>query len=156
MLIVVVPDYPGNIYTRKLHYLTSLRKLPTVVPVRYDMNQIFELVISVLGPLHVSLNVRELVIMKYVDCLWLPFYRSIFGENKKLAKKPKPWRISLILELADGGWKLIRDNILQFFKDCCDPIYALILHIINEIVPAALNIYSTFFFGVTICVWIAT
>eukprot|EP00733_Pompholyxophrys_punicea_P001076 Pompholyxophrys_punicea_v1_NODE_460_length_1909_cov_7.339266.p2 type:complete len:162 gc:universal NODE_460_length_1909_cov_7.339266:670-185(-) len=105
----------------------------------------FQLVISVLGPLHVSLNTRELVVKQFIDSIWLKFYQAIFGPGKKLAKTPKLWRISLILELAQGGWNPIRQSVRTIFGDCCDAEYCLLLNFFDELVPAALDVYSTFF-----------
>ena len=58
--------------------------------------------IPILGPLHVSLNSREQVILVHYSFFKLLFH-FLFGERVKLAKKPKPWRINLLLELAYSG-----------------------------------------------------
>eukprot|EP00734_Pompholyxophrys_sp_LG126_P000200 Pompholyxophrys_sp_v1_NODE_39_length_3310_cov_8.940707.p1 type:complete len:958 gc:universal NODE_39_length_3310_cov_8.940707:3085-212(-) len=137
-LLVVVPDYPGNAYTRKLHFQRFLNP-----PLNTDA--IFDRIISFIGPLHVSLNVREMVVKKFVSELWIKFYRSIFGEGKKLAKKPKPWRITLILELAHGGWLQVRKLIRDSFTNCCDAEYAFLINLLDELVPASLDIYATFY-----------
>ncbi|RIB17645.1 hypothetical protein C2G38_2186759 [Gigaspora rosea] len=51
------------------------------------------------GPLHVSLNSREQVLMIY-HSFFEKLFHYVFGENKVLAKKPRPWRINLLLELV--------------------------------------------------------
>eukprot|EP00733_Pompholyxophrys_punicea_P001566 Pompholyxophrys_punicea_v1_NODE_832_length_1230_cov_14.935374.p1 type:complete len:245 gc:universal NODE_832_length_1230_cov_14.935374:70-804(+) len=104
-------------------------------------------IISVIGPLHVSLNTREILIIKFVPMLSLPFYKSIFGEGKKLALKPKPWRMSLILELANGSWSFVRSAVLAAFSDCCDPEYLFLKNLLEELIPASLDVYSTFLRG---------
>ena len=53
-----------------------------------------------MGVLHVSLNAHENVILKFMPFSIL-FYQHLF--NKQLAKKPKLWRISLLVELVYGG-----------------------------------------------------
>ncbi len=56
-------------------------------------------IIPMLGSLHVSLNSREILIMKYwpfFDKLW----KAIMRQRKKLAAKPKSWRINLILHIT--------------------------------------------------------
>eukprot|EP00733_Pompholyxophrys_punicea_P000894 Pompholyxophrys_punicea_v1_NODE_355_length_2174_cov_4.135849.p1 type:complete len:456 gc:universal NODE_355_length_2174_cov_4.135849:1378-11(-) len=130
----------GNVYIRKLHFQ---RFLPG--PKNMDIDLIFEQIISIIGPLHVSLNVREMIVVKFVSELWIKFYRSIFGQNKKLAKKPKPWRITLILELARGGWLKVRNDIRHAFGNCCDPEYAFMINLLDDLVPASLDIYSTYY-----------
>eukprot|EP00733_Pompholyxophrys_punicea_P001053 Pompholyxophrys_punicea_v1_NODE_442_length_1962_cov_11.878343.p1 type:complete len:191 gc:universal NODE_442_length_1962_cov_11.878343:1306-1878(+) len=112
-----------------------------------DIDALFELTVSIIGPLHVSLNTREMVVIKFVQVIWSKFYQHIFGENKKLAKRPKPWRIALILQLAQGGWSLIRQAVVDFFQDCSDPEYAFVLNLLEELVPASMDVYATFFRG---------
>ena len=44
--------------------------------------------------------------------------QGLFLKKAKLAKKPKPWRISLLLKVLYGGWTLIRDMMLSVFYKC--------------------------------------
>ena len=46
----------------------------------------------------------------------------VFGERKKLAKKPKPWRINLLLELMRNGWIKIKNEIMQKFGLACKDV----------------------------------
>ena len=46
-------------------------------------------------------------------------YSFLFHGKKALAKKPKPWRISFLLEVLYGGWSIIRDEIIL-----CIPVKA--------------------------------
>ena len=71
-------------------------------------------------------------------------YESIFKESK-LADKPKPWRMSLVLELAYGGWTLIRDAVRSSFSRCKHPLYAMFLNLLDSYLPLALSIYSVTF-----------
>ena len=44
------------------------------------------------------------------DLLFAELYCFLFGNKTKLAKKPLPWRVSLLLEVLYGGWTLVRDK----------------------------------------------
>ena len=64
-----------------------------------------------IGPLHISLNSREHIVNSFH-----PFFKSVYQSifpNSKLADKPKPWRVSIILEIVYGGWTLIRQTVMQ-------------------------------------------
>ncbi|CAG8807564.1 27238_t:CDS:1, partial [Racocetra persica] len=63
-----------------------------------------------------------------------------------LAKKPRPWRINLILELTRNGWVKIRDKIIENFgKTCKDLEYRTTIDLLDNIVPATLDIYANLF-----------
>ena len=58
-------------------------------------------VIPIIGPLHMSLNSREHIVTSFH-----PFFQTVYEgifTRSKLADKPKPWRISLLLEIVYGG-----------------------------------------------------
>jgi hypothetical protein len=136
-LYVLVCDFPGQYHVRKavMHNSLGDHTLP---------DWTWHL-ISLLGPLHVSLNAREMVVMKYQAFLWLRFYQAVFGANKKLAKKPKPWRISLILVIADGAWRLVRQYVVNAFGNCDDPEYLMYFNLLDNVVPLVLDIYAVLF-----------
>jgi hypothetical protein len=94
----VVADWPVQLFIRKalaqLHAQTTSNAHPqSAIP------QEIQSFMPMLGPLHVSLNSREHVMLVH-HCFLEKMFHSVFGKNKKLAKKPKPWRINLLLELA--------------------------------------------------------
>ena len=62
-----------------------------------------------IGPLHISLNARECVLLNFHD-VFANLYAFIFWTKAKLAKKPKPSPIYLLLEVIYGGWTLIRTS----------------------------------------------
>ncbi|RIB11296.1 hypothetical protein C2G38_2261995 [Gigaspora rosea] len=63
-----------------------------------------------------------------------------------LTKKPHPWRINLILELTRNGWVKIRDKIIEKFgKTCKDLEYRTTIDLLDNIVPATLDIYANLF-----------
>ena len=58
-------------------------------------------IIPTMGPLHISLNSRE-----HIFITFKPFFEKIYSHlflGCKLAEKPKPWGINLIVEIVYGG-----------------------------------------------------
>ena len=76
-------------------------------------------VVPLIGPLHISLNARECVLLNFYQ-VFADLYSFLFGKKAKLAKKPKLWRISLLSEVIYGGWTLICDMVLSVFHKCKD------------------------------------
>ena len=101
-------------------------------------------VVPFIGPLHVSLNARECVLLNFHQ-VFADLYSFLFGKKAKLAKKPKPWRISLLLEVIYGGWTLIRDMILSVFHKCKDIEFLTLLNLLDNYTPLVLSIYSIVF-----------
>lgn len=101
--VLVAPmDYPGQLHMRRAITNHIKMKNSSGIP-----EQILHIV-PMIGPLHVSLNSREVVfLLNYA--FFDKFFHSIFSENKVLAKKPKPYKINLLLELASQG--------------CCECVY---------------------------------
>ena len=98
-----------------------------------------------LGPLHVSLNSRELVFLQYRP-FFFEMYKYIFGKKKKLAKKPKPWRINLLLELLRSAWQEIAKMVeIKFGHACKDAEYITLKDLLDNTVPLVLDIYASFF-----------
>jgi hypothetical protein len=101
--------------------------------------------IPILDPLHVSLNSREHVLIIYYT-FFQKLFHFVFGKRKTLAKKPKPWRINLLLDLAYNGWCKIRETILKKFGNICKDIeYRMVLDLLDNIIPATLDIYAILF-----------
>ena len=102
----IVANWPGQLFIRKalahLHAQGSQSAIP----------QEIGSFIPMLGPLHLSLNSREHVMIIY-HSFFEQMFHFVFGERKKLAKKPKPWRINLLLELARNGWIKIKNKIMK-------------------------------------------
>ena len=97
---------------------------------------------AMMGPLHVSLNAQENVVLKFIN-FFSAIYRHLF--NRQLAKKPKPWRITLLLELLFGGWTLIREPVLQRLQRFKDVQFLTLINLVDNYVPLALCIYSVIF-----------
>ena len=101
--------------------------------------------VPILGPLHVSLNFREKAIMLHHN-FFQNLFHFVFGSKKIFAKKPKPWRINLILELTSEAWKQISKIIMQKFKNICKDIeYRTLIDLLDNIIPATLDIYALLF-----------
>ena len=131
-IIPVAADWPGQLFIRK-----AINKI--------NNNRIIRNFVLLIGPLHVSLNSREQVILIHWD-FFNKMFRSIFGSKKVLAKKPKPWRINLLLDLMDKGWKKISKVILNKFpKNCKDIEYRMMIDLLDNIIPATLDIYAILF-----------
>ena len=102
--------------------------------------------IPIMGPLHVSLNSRETVVLLFYEFFNLA-YKHIFGKNKKLANKPRPWRINLLLQLISDAWKNVAPYVVQKFDfSCCrDVEYLTLKALLDDTIPLVLNIYATIF-----------
>ena len=72
-------------------------------------------------------------------------YSFLFHGKKALAKKPKPWRISFLLEVLYGGWSIIRDEILGAFAQCKDIEFLTLVNLLDYYIPLVLSIYSVIF-----------
>ncbi|PKC01198.1 hypothetical protein RhiirA5_427105 [Rhizophagus irregularis] len=98
------------------------------------------------GPLHLSLNSREHVMIIY-HFLFEKMFHFVFDERKKLVKKSKPWRINLLLEVMRNGWvKIIKDVIMQKFGLACKDVeYQITIDLLDNLIPATLDVYAILF-----------
>jgi hypothetical protein len=134
-IIPVSADWPGQLFIRKA--ITKIRS--------QNADNIIKNFIPLIGPLHVSLNSREHVVIVYWE-FFNKMFRSIFGPNKILAQKPKPWRINLLLDLLNRGWKKISHIILNKFPtNCKDVEYRMMVDLLDNIIPSTLDIYAVLF-----------
>ncbi|RHZ53533.1 hypothetical protein Glove_441g50 [Diversispora epigaea] len=134
----LVADWPGQLFIRKA--ITHLYKENSHYSIPNGINSF----IPILGPLHVSLNSREHVILIYHP-FFEKLFHFVFGQRKILAKKPKPWRINLLLDLAYNVWNKIRNIILTKFGINKDIEYRMMIDLLDNIIPATLDIYATLF-----------
>ena len=128
-----VGDWPMQFYIRQLVYSDS-PSLPAVL----------KNVISLIGPLHISLNARECVLLMFHP-IFADLYAALFGQKAKLAKKPKHSRVSLLLEVIYGGWTLVRDMILSVFGKCNGVEFLTLVNLLDNYVPFVLSIYLIVF-----------
>ena len=101
-------------------------------------------VVPLIGLLHISLNSREGVLLNFHG-VFADLYTFISGKKAKLAKKPKPWRVSLLLEVIYGGWTLIRDIIFSVFYKSKDVQFLTLFNLLDSYIPLVLSIYSIAF-----------
>src|SRR2546430_7168515 len=88
-------------------------------------------IVPFIGPLHISLNSRETVFLINYD-FFERMYHSVFGLNKILAKKPKPYRINLLLELAFKGWSLVKESVNYLFRNSKDPEARMLINLLDN------------------------
>ena len=126
-VVPIVGDWPCQFYVHQIVYHEGIHNL-----------------IPFIGPLHISLNARENIVLKFHN-LFSHLYAFLFSTKKPLAKKPKPWRISFLLEVLYGGWLLVRDAIMSVFVTSKDVQYLVLLNLLDSYVPLSLSIYSVVF-----------
>lgn len=103
-----------------------------------------ENVIPLIGPLHISLNARECVLLIFHE-VFAELYSFLFGKKAKLAKKPKPWRISLLLEVIYGGRTLVKEIILSIFCKPKDVEFLALANLLDNYIPLVLSNHSVVF-----------
>jgi hypothetical protein len=96
--------------------------------------------------LHVSLNTRESCFLVFHP-FFNELYKEVFGKKRSLAAKPKPWRINLLLYLAHGGWDIVKPYVTARFGQSKDIGYRTFIDLLDNLVPATLDIYTVLFRG---------
>ena len=133
--VVLEPgDWPARFYARQTVYGSKSTLLSKAL-------------VSMFGPLHGQLNGREIIVQKFIT-FFRCGYKSIFGPNNYLSDKPKPGRVSLLLELIYGGWTLIRDSLNYVFQRAClqkDTEYITLLNLLDNYISLMLSWYSVIF-----------
>ncbi|RHZ88486.1 hypothetical protein Glove_22g49 [Diversispora epigaea] len=130
----IVANWPGQLFIRKALALRSQSNIP----------QEIEFFLPILGPLYLLLNSREHVILIYHN-FFEKMFHSVFGKNKKLAKKPKPWRINLLLEITRSGWVKIKSKIIEKFSLSKDIEFRTMVDLLDNLIPTTLDIYAILF-----------
>ena len=132
-VVPLIGDWPAQFFVRQVVYN---KEDPLSLRCRN--------IVPFIGPLHISLNSREMVLIKF-HALFAELYAFLFNAKKPLARKPKPWRIPFLLEVAYGGWSLVWDEILAAFSNCKDIEYLTFLNLLDNYIPTTLCIYSLVF-----------
>ncbi|RIB13863.1 hypothetical protein C2G38_2040637 [Gigaspora rosea] len=134
-IIPIVADWPGQFFIRKAithRLLLDNEVIPSFVTS----------FLPIMGPLYVSLNSRELV-FKQNSLLFNNIYKGIFGKKKNLGKKPRPWRIDLILYLMRVAWLEISNIVYSKFGHTCKNIEFLYLtDLLGNLIPLVLDVYA--------------
>ncbi|KAF0496968.1 hypothetical protein F8M41_020848 [Gigaspora margarita] len=132
----VIADWPGQLFIRRA--ITHLHKNNSKAQIPLGVISF----VPILGPLHVSLNSREQVIQIFYS-FFKKLFHSVFGLRKKFAKKPRPWRINLLLELVYSAWIKIRSLITEKFGPLCKfTEYQTLIDLIDNIISAKRKNYN--------------
>src|ERR1051325_6176581 len=137
-VIPTICDWPGQVNLRRAITLRLNKKENSGIS-----PQLLS-IIPMIGPLHISLNSREILFQKY-HFFFEMIYHDLFGANKILAQKPKPRLIDLILNLTFYGWKNIRNLIISRFKNIKDVEYLMMIDLLDNSLPLTLDIYTKLF-----------
>ncbi|CAB4428112.1 unnamed protein product [Rhizophagus irregularis] len=137
--VLIAPmDYPGQKNIRRAVRNYLIKGEQSSVP-RQILN-----IVPFIGPLHVSLNSRETVFLINYD-FFEKMYHAVFGPRKILAKKPKPYRINLLLELVFKGWLLVKESVKNLFYNCKDPEACTFINLLDDVIPLVLDFYPIIF-----------
>ncbi|GET54839.1 hypothetical protein GLOIN_2v1846234 [Rhizophagus irregularis DAOM 181602=DAOM 197198] len=137
-IIPVIADWPGQVNIRRAITLRIKKGINSGVP-----EQVLNL-IPMIGPLHVSLNSREILFQTY-HFFFEMLYHNLFGDKKILSQKPKQTVINLILHLTYHGWKNIRDIVTKRFGNLKDAEYQMMIDLLDNSIPLTLDIYAILF-----------
>ena len=132
-VVPLVGDWPAQFFVRQVVYNkddTLFHQCSNIVPF--------------IGPLHISLNSREIVFIKF-HAFFAELYSFLFDTKNPLSKKPKPYIISFLLEVLYGGRTLVRGEIIAAFPNCKDIEYLTLLNLLDTYIPMTLSIYSLVF-----------
>jgi len=131
-------DYPGQFYVRCA--ISSCLNSGN----RFELSPLLPHIVPMIGPLHVSLNSRETVFM-FNYAFFNQLYCEVYMKKRPLAKKPRPYRINLLLELAVSGWNMIRTDVINKFRSCKDIEVRYLLDLLDNITPLVLDFYPLIF-----------
>jgi len=117
-------------------------------------------IVPSIGPLHISLNSREHIVTTFHPFFKL-IYETLFPRSI-LANNPKPWRVSLLLEIVYGGWTVIRESVIRKCSKFKNLEYGTLFNLLDNYIPLVLSIYSisfklnnyTEYFRAIIRIWI--
>ncbi|RIB13952.1 hypothetical protein C2G38_2324121 [Gigaspora rosea] len=133
--IPIVVDWPRQFFIRKAiaYWLLLNNELIPLFIMAF---------VPMMGPLHIFLNSRELVFKKN-SFLFNEVYKSIFGKKKKLGKKPRPWRIDLMLHVMHMAWLDISNIVFSKFGRTCKNLEFLYLtDLLSNLIPLVLDVYA--------------
>ena len=131
-------DYPGQLNTRRAVACCMNNGETSGIP-----KQVLHIV-PMIGPLHVSLNSCETVFLANYN-FFDKLFHQVYGPSKVLAKKPKPYRINLLLELAFQGWTRVRLTVLEKFAQIKDPEVRYLIDLLDNTISLVLDFYPIIF-----------
>ena len=94
--------------------------------------------------MHVSLNSRETCVGKFHP-FFNNLYKFVLNKKNNLSKNPPPFRINYLLYLAHSGWVAIRNDVLDIFKTSKNIGLRTIIELLDNVIPAVLDVYTTLF-----------
>ena len=124
------------------HYLTLILH-STTHATGTSWTEEMQSIVPLMGPLHISINAREDICEVYH-----PFMKYLYEQlfpGCQLAKKPKPWRTTLLIEIIYGGWTIIRASAITSFSKCKLMQYGILLNLLDNYLPLVLIIYAISF-----------
>ncbi|CAJ0833185.1 12733_t:CDS:2 [Entrophospora sp. SA101] len=107
-------DYPGQFYVRRA-ISSCINSASTS-----ELSTLLLHIVAMIGPLHDSLNSHEAVFL-LIYAFFNKLNCEVYLKKKKLAKRPKPYKINVLLELDASGWSLIQKEVLAKFCNCKNP-----------------------------------
>jgi hypothetical protein len=136
-ILIASMDYPiqKNIRCAITHHMVNRKQSDVIAQI---LN-----IVPFIGPLHVSLNSWKTVFLINYN-FFENMYHAIFGLRKILAKKPKPYQINLLLELAFKGWS-IKESVKSLFYNCKDPETCMFINLLDNVIPLVLDFYPIIF-----------
>ncbi len=148
--IMFVGDHPAIVNTMRF-----IRRSPLCPPVlNTSMATLFNY------PLHMSLNYQQTIVS-----VWFEFFgnlhKYLHGSSQKWPEKSKKLRShrnSYLLECMNGGWGLIRADMLQFMQMLTirqrkDPELSALLSLLENDIPLSLLYYSCIWLSKCVSVW---
>ena len=97
-----------------------------------------------MGQFHISYNASLDLVVVY-RFFFSGLYKALFGANRQMAAKPKPYRLSTMIAAVYGGWCLVRGFVKDHFGFCKDIQFQLLQYLLDELVPLIFSFYSTIF-----------
>ena len=142
-VLLMPTDWPGQFFPRQIVYQRARQATSTSTLPQGSYPHPLCSVIPTLGPLHEDFNADEDIVSGYMPFMRL-VYESLFP-GKKLANKPKAWRIQFRLEVVYGGWTMVRTVVKTGFLRVKDVQYDVLLNLLDNYIPLALCSYSVLF-----------
>jgi hypothetical protein len=103
-------------------------------------------IVVIPGPLHVSLNSRETLVLKHWDFFHELFCFLFSSSDKVFPKKPQPWRIEMLISVCVRAWIHpdygIRKIVMEKFGNSRDLDYRTHLHLLDTEIPSVYKIYD--------------
>ena len=131
-------NYFQNFHSYCTQNLTAPRSFDSVL-----LSSHIQSVVPMIGPLHISLNSKEDLMINY-HAFFESLYERIFPHSK-LADKPKPWKTSLVLQVTYGGWTLIHAKVKEAFRQWGHQLYAVLLNLFDNYLTLVLSMYGVTF-----------